>query len=67
MKNFQQSKARLESRILGRNKDIRAILLDRVLIQHEKRLVENLHNSLTGIVAVLKTIYKHPSQREHFF
>ena len=50
MKNFQQSKSRLELRILGRNKDIRAILLDRVLIQHEKRLVENILNSLTGYI-----------------
>ena len=47
-KTYQQSKSRLESKILGKEKDIRAILLDRVLIQHEKRLVENLHTSLTG-------------------
>jgi hypothetical protein len=48
MKTNQQSKARLELKLLGKQKDIRAILVDRVLIQHEIRLVANIHTSFTG-------------------
>ena len=48
VKGFQQSKCRLECKLAAKEKHIRAILVERVLIQHEKRLVENIHTSLTG-------------------
>ena len=48
IKTNQQSKARLELKLLGKQKDIRAILLDKVLIQHEMRLLQNAQTSFTG-------------------
>jgi len=47
-KNFYQSKSKLEVKLYGSKKHIRAILLDRILLQHEKRLVENTHLSFTA-------------------
>jgi len=47
-KNFYVSKSKLEVRLIGGKRHIRAILLDRILIQHEKRLVENCHVSFTA-------------------
>jgi len=47
-KNFYQSKSKLEVKLFGSKKHIRAILLDRILLQHEKRLVENTHLSFTA-------------------
>ena len=44
-KDFYQSRSKLEVKLFGKEKHIRAILLDRVLLQHEKRLVENIHVS----------------------
>ena len=59
-KNFYQSKAKLEVRLFGAEKHIRAILLDRVLLQHEKRLVDNTHQPLTatslGLLRLLVTL-----------
>jgi len=46
-KNFYQSKSKLEVKLFGSKKHIRAILLDRILLQHEKRLVENTHKAFT--------------------
>lgn len=47
-KDFYQSKSKLEVKLYGKEKHIRAILLDRVLLQHEKRLVENIHVSFNS-------------------
>ena len=47
-KSFFNSKAKLEVKLFGREKHIRAILLDRVVVQHEKRLVENSHLGFTA-------------------
>ena len=58
--NFFNSKAKLEVKLFGRAKHIRAILLDRVVVQHEKRLVENSHVGFTAthskILSLLVTL-----------
>ena len=43
--------------IVGKEKSIRAVLLDRVIIQHEKIMVENLHTSLTGTFYILLGLF----------
>jgi len=52
-KNFHQSKSKLEVKLFGSKKHIRAILLDRILLQHEKRLVENTHLTFTSTHQVI--------------
>ena len=46
-KHFYQSKAKLEVKLYGEEKHIRTILLDRVLLHHERWMVELLHRNLT--------------------
>ena len=55
-KSFFNSKAKLEVKLFGREKHIRAILLDRVVVQHEKRLVENSHLGFTATHSKILTL-----------
>ena len=55
-KSFFNSKAKLEVKLFGREKHIRAILLDRVVVQHEKRLVENSHLGFTSTHSKILTL-----------
>merc|ERR1719234_2907570 len=49
-------KCLLEVKLFGRDKHIRAILLDRVVVQHEKRLVENSHLGFTATHSKILTL-----------
>ena len=46
-KSFYQSKSKLEVQLFGSDKHIRTILLDRIVLHHQRRLVENLHQNFT--------------------
>ena len=46
-KSFYQSKSKLEVKLYGKEKHTRIILMDRVLLQHERWMVECLHKNLT--------------------
>lgn len=52
-KSYHAVKRALENKLIGNRKQIRALLIDRVLLQHESRVLERSHVPFTKVHALV--------------